>query len=124
MDYDRMDRIYIRDLLVRAIVGINPDERVNKQDVVLNVVLYADFRDAAASDDIARTVDYKALKKDLIAWTEASSYGLIETLADRAAAFILERDGVAACRVTVDKPAALRFARSVAAEVFRTRPVA
>jgi len=114
-----MDRIHIRDLLLRCIVGIYPEERCEKQDVVINITLECDCRPAAASDDIADAVDYKRLKKCVRTLVEGSAFNLIETLADRIARLCLERDGVTRATVTVDKPGALRFARSVAVEVTR-----
>ena len=61
-----LDRILIKDLLLRAIVGINDDERTNRQDVVINLVLEADTRPAARSDDIADAVNYRTVAKEVI----------------------------------------------------------
>jgi len=116
-----MDRILIKDLLVRCILGINPDERVEKQDVVINLDLWADLRDAGLSDDFQKTVDYRALKKRLIAEAEGSQYFLIEALAERLAALCLEHPLVQRVRVRVEKPTALRFARSVGVQITRRR---
>ena len=60
------DRIEIKDLLLRAIVGIKPDERVKKQDVLLNIVFATDIGAAAASDDIVETVNYRSVTKQII----------------------------------------------------------
>ena len=62
-----MDRIYIRDLLLRCIIGIYPEEREKPQDVVVNVVLEADLAEAARTDRIENTVDYKEVNKNIIA---------------------------------------------------------
>jgi D-erythro-7,8-dihydroneopterin triphosphate epimerase len=113
------DRIHVRDLAARCIVGIYPEERRAKQDIVLNLTLEGDFRRAAASDDIADAVDYKRLKKQVIAHVEGSRYQLIETLAQAVADICLSDPGVRRVTVTVDKPGALRFARSVAVEITR-----
>ena len=109
-----MDRIYIRDLALRCFIGVFPEERRGKQDVVINVVLECDHRPAARSDRLEDAVDYKALKKEIVA--------LVEALADRIAASCLENPRVARATVTVDKPGALRFARSVGVEITRERP--
>lgn len=116
------DRIHIRDLALRCVVGVYPEERRAKQDVVLNLTLGADFRRAARTDNLAHTVDYKAVKQQVIRLVENSAFQLIETLADRVARLCLAHPGVTSATVTVDKPGALRFARSVAVEVTRTRP--
>jgi FolB domain-containing protein len=114
-----LDRIHIRGLLVRCIVGINDDERVNKQDVRLSVTLHADLRGAGASDDIDDTVNYKGIKQRLFKMVEASEYFLIERLADEVARVCLADPRVKRADVVVDKPGALRFAESVAVEITR-----
>lgn len=116
-----MDRIYIRDLLLRCIVGIYPDERENKQDVIINIELWCDLSIPAASDRIEDTVNYKSVKKQIIHLVENSAFLLIERMAGEIANLCLGHPGVQQVRVTVDKPGALRFARSVAVEVVRSR---
>ena len=117
-----MDKIHIRDLAQRCIIGIYPDERREKQDIIINVTLECDsFSRAAASDDIADAVDYKQIKKRIIKLVDASSFNLIETMAEKIAQLCLEDSRVLQAQVTVDKPGALRFARSVAVEVTRRR---
>lgn len=116
-----LDRVYIRDLEVRCIVGIFPDERREKQDVIINIVLHADLREACRTDDIAATVDYKAVKKRVLALVENSSYQLVERLAQSIADVCLADIRVQRVEVTVDKPGALRFARSAAVSIVRDR---
>lgn len=120
----KLDRIYIRDLSVRCIVGINPDERVNKQDIVINLTLHADLRKAGQSDRLADTVDYKAVKRKVLALVEGSSFLLLERLAEAIAEACLAQAGVRRVRVLVEKPAALRFARTVGVEIVREGPAA
>jgi len=114
-----MDKIFIQDLLLRCVIGIFPHEREIKQDVILNLTLFADLRRAAETDDIADTVDYKMLKDRIVAFVEPSAFNLIESLAEGVARICLEQAGVAGVTVRVDKPGALRFARSVAVEIER-----
>ena len=84
-----MDKIIIRDLLLRGIVGINPDERKNKQDILLNMVIYADIRPAAESDNIADAVNYRSITKRIIRHVEESSDYLVEKLVTDIARIIL-----------------------------------
>lgn len=116
-----LDRIHIRELSARCIVGIYPEEREILQDVILNITLYADVRAACASDRIEDTVDYKGLKKKILAMVEGSSFFLIERLAEETARICLEDARVRRVDVAVDKPGALRFAKSVAVEIIRFR---
>jgi len=118
---DRVDCIYIRDLKFRCIVGINEDERIEKQDVVTNVTLWADLARACRSDNIDDTVDYKTLKKTILAMAERSHFLLVEALAQAIADLCLANEKVQQVKVCVEKPTALRFARTVGVEIVRTR---
>ena len=114
-----MDKIYIHDLTLRCIIGIYPHERHEKQDVVVNVMLECDLSEAGRTDRIEDTVDYKTLKKEIIRLVEGSAFNLIERLASEIARVCLAARGVRRVTVTVDKPGALRFTRSVAVEITR-----
>lgn len=116
-----LDQIHVRDLNLRCVVGIYPDERREKQDVGINITLWADLRLAAQTDRIEDTVDYKGVKKRIVAMVESSSFFLIERLAQAVADICLEDDRVKRVSVTIDKPGALRFARSVAVQITRAR---
>jgi dihydroneopterin aldolase/D-erythro-7,8-dihydroneopterin triphosphate epimerase len=115
------DRILIKDLLLRAIIGINPEERRNRQDVLINITLYADTRAAGLSDDIADAVNYRTMTKRVIALVEGSQFYLVEKMAAEIAVICLEDPRVERARVRVEKPGALRFARSVGIEIERGR---
>ena len=117
-----LDRIFIRDLLVRGIVGIKPEERSNRQDILVNVTMWADTRPAAASDDIADAVNYRTVSKAIIAHIEQSEPFLVERLAEDLVKLCFESDGrIEAVELTVEKPGALRFARSVGLTIYRER---
>jgi FolB domain-containing protein len=115
-----MDRILISDLLVRCIIGIGDDERKNKQDVLINLSLSVDLHKAGKSDRI-RARDYAALQKQIVAMAEGSQFLLVEALAEKIAELCLEHTAVYQARVRVEKPTALRFARSVGVEITRGR---
>ncbi|MBX3444630.1 MAG: dihydroneopterin aldolase [Planctomyces sp.] len=115
------DYIDIEGLLVRAIVGINPEERVNRQDVVIDLRLSVDLRQAAKSDSIEDAVNYRTLTKAVIAFVEASQFQLIEKLADEIARLCLSDPRVLRVRVRLQKPGAVRFARTVGVVLERGR---
>ncbi|KAF0221354.1 MAG: dihydroneopterin [Geobacteraceae bacterium] len=116
-----LDRIEIKDLLLRTIIGINDGERHDRQDVLINLVIYTDTRAAGRSDDLKDTLDYRALTKRVIGVVEESRFCLVERLAAEIAALCLEEPRVERVRVTVEKPGALRFARSVGVTLERGR---
>jgi FolB domain-containing protein len=113
------DRIVIRDLLARGILGVNDWEREQPQDILINLTLFADLRRAGASDDIADTVNYRTVTKGILAMVEASTRYTVEALAEDIARLCLAVPGVTRVLVRVEKPGALRFARSVGVEIER-----
>ncbi len=113
------DRIHLRDLLLRCIVGVNEEERGKRQDVVINLTLHADLRQACRSDRIEDTINYRTIKQAVIKEIEGRSFHLIERVGERVAEICLGSPGVRRVDVVVDKPGALRFARSVAVELTR-----
>ena len=118
---ERLDRIHIRDLLLRTILGVTPEERKDRQDVLINLILYLDTRPAGLSDDIRDAVNYRSVTKRVIQHVESSEYFLVEALAESIARLILTEFPVPRVRVCVEKPGALRFARSVGVEIERTQ---
>lgn len=117
-----MDQIIVKDLLIRGIIGINPEERVKKQDILINMVLYVDISPAAETDDINKATNYKAITKRIIEHVENSSDFLVEKLVTDIARLILaEYPDVQQARVRLEKPGALRYAKSVGIEIERTR---
>lgn len=116
-----LDRIEIHDLLLRCIVGINESERNNKQDVLINIIMWADTRPAARSDNIDDAVNYRTVTKQIIEHVEASQYFLVERLVERIADICLRDERVQQVQVSLEKPGALRFARSVGVTITRTR---
>ncbi len=115
------DRIIIKDLLLRAIIGINGDERVNRQDVLINLTIQTDTRAAGRSDDIADAVNYKAITKQVIELVETSQFFLVEKMAEEIARICLADSRVQRVCVRVEKPTALRFASSVGVSIERSR---
>lgn len=109
-----MTRIKVKNLLLRTYIGFNPEEQVNKQDVIINfeigTVIAPEVLSADAPDGI---LDYKAITKKVIALVQDGRFNLLEVLTRKIIDLILEDSKVNYARVEVDKPHALRFAESV-----------
>jgi len=116
-----MDKIHIKDLLLRTIIGINEEERRNRQDVLINIVMDVDMCRAGETDDIDDAVNYRTITKSIIKLVESSRFYLVEKLATEIAIICLRDPQVERVRVTVEKPGALRFARSVGVTIERGR---
>ncbi len=115
-----MNRIYIRDLVVNCIIGTEPKERIDKQDVCINIKMECDFINACESDCLDDTMNYKTLKDELVGVLAASKFLLIEKMAGEIAKRCLAHERVISVVVSVDKPGALTGARSVAVEIGRS----
>lgn len=116
-----MDKIIIKDLAARGIIGINDWERKKKQDILINIVIYADTRKAAETDDIAYSVNYRTVAKKALAHAETAERLTLEALAADLAQICLEEPGTQKVLVRVEKPGAVRFSKSVGVEIERTK---
>lgn len=114
------DRIIVRNLLVRGILGINPDERTSRQDILINLEIFTDIRVPASTDSIDDSLNYRSLTKAVIDHVESAEDLLVERLVTDVSNLILGQFGAQAVRVRIEKPGALRFAESVGIEIFRT----
>ncbi len=115
------DCVYIEELLVRTIIGINDWERRERQDVLISICMFTDTRAAGESDDIADALNYRSVAKRVIHLAETSHFYLVERLAEAIARVCIEEFGVPRVRVRVEKPGAVRFARTVGVTIERER---
>jgi len=108
-----MDIVFIRDLRVETVIGIYDWERKIRQTISLDIDMATDIRKAAGSDSIDDTLSYKTVAKRLIAFIEESEYELVEALAEKICAIILQEFNVPWVRLELHKPGAVRGSRSV-----------
>ncbi len=116
-----MDKVIIKDLLARGIIGVNDWEREQPQDILINITAFTDTRAAAKSDKLEDCVDYRALAKKVRGHAETARRFTVEALANDLAALCLQDKHVTRVVVRVEKPGAARFAHSVGVEVERER---
>lgn len=116
-----MDKIIIKDLLIRGIIGLNDWEREKKQDILINIVINTDIREAGKTDTIETSVNYRTIAKKIMAHAESIERFTVEALAEDIAKLCLEDDNAVNVRVRVEKPGAVRFAASVGVEIERAK---
>jgi dihydroneopterin aldolase len=116
-----MDKVFIEALEIETLIGIYDWERKIRQPLLFDLEMAFDNRKPAATDDIADTLDYKAVSKRLIQYVSASDFGLVETLAERCAELVLNEFGVQHVRLKLSKPGAVRGARAVGVIIERSR---
>lgn len=108
-------------LEAECVLGVYEEERGRGRPVTMDVALEVRTAEAAREDNFAKALNYERVEEDLRALAREGKFRLVETLAERAAAVCLGYEGVRRVRVRVEKPGALRHARTVAVEVERTR---
>ncbi|WP_016701715.1 dihydroneopterin triphosphate 2'-epimerase [Pseudomonas chlororaphis] len=108
-----MARIRVKDLCLRTFIGINEDEILNKQDVLINLTILYAAQEAVRDNDIDHALNYRTITKAIIAHVEGNRFALLERLTQEILDLIMANESVLYAEVEVDKPHALRFAESV-----------
>lgn len=108
-----MDIVYLKDLKIETVIGVYDWEREIKQTIILDLEMGFDIRQAAHSDDLADTLNYKAVAKRLIDFVGQSDFQLVESLAERCAQIIRDEFNVAWVRLRLNKKGAVRGATDV-----------
>lgn len=108
-----MDIIFLTDLRVETVIGIYDWERKIRQTVAIDLEMATDISKAAATDDIQYTLNYKSISDRLTEFVENSEYELIETMAEKIAAILIDEYSVQWVRLTLHKPGAISAAKDV-----------
>jgi FolB domain-containing protein len=116
-----MDKVVIKNILARGIIGIRDWERDHPQDILINIDIYTEEREQNAPDNIARCIDYSKVTKKVILHAQTAERFTVEALAEDIAQICLEDPRVLKTTVRVEKPGAVRFSESVGVEIERSR---
>ena len=116
-----MDHVIIEGLRTDTVIGVHDWEREIRQEVVVDVVMDYDCHDAGHSDHLSDALDYDTVSRRLLEIIGASRLQLIEALAERCAAMILEEFPVRQLKLTLRKPGAVAEAESVGVVIHRSR---
>lgn len=115
------DVVFIRGLRVEAVIGVHAWERAIRQVLVLDLEMQSDVRAAARHDRIADALDYEAVAGRVRALAQASSFQLVESLAECIATVLLKEFGIAWLRLRLAKPGAVDGAQDVGVLIERSR---
>jgi FolB domain-containing protein len=118
---DIMDKVIIKNLLVRGIIGVRDWERKRPQDILINITMHTDTQHAAESDNLSDCADYSTVSKKVQSYAESAGRFTVEALANDLARLCLNEANVQKVTVRVEKPSAVRFADSVGVEIERSR---
>lgn len=113
------DSIIIKNIESLCLIGINPDEKINPQPIIINLKLCTSFNKASQSDQIVDTIDYSKLVKSIKEFISISKYNLLETLGDKLAKKILENKKIKEVEIELIKPNALIKSENVSVFINR-----
>jgi dihydroneopterin aldolase len=108
-----MDIVFIRELQVETVIGVYDWERKVRQMISLDIDMATDIHKAATTDNIDDTLSYKTVAKRLIEFVEQSDFELVEALAEKICAIIIEEFKVPWVKLTLSKPGAVQGSRAV-----------
>lgn len=114
-------RVFVRDLLLDALIGIYPEERVKSQKILINLELWVAETPGEPPRSYDEVVCYELLVKRTKALLAEGHVDLVETLAEKLASLCLADERVLRTRVRVEKPEVIAEAAGVGVEIERRR---
>ncbi|MDO6685255.1 MULTISPECIES: dihydroneopterin aldolase [unclassified Agarivorans] len=116
-----MDKVFIKDLTVLATIGAYEWEKQIKQKLLIDLEMAWDNRPAAMSDDLSLALDYASVSQAVSDLVTQQPHELVETVAEKVAALILNKFSVPWVKVTINKPGAVPFASNVGVQIERSQ---
>ncbi|CAG8584448.1 3735_t:CDS:1 [Funneliformis caledonium] len=115
------DKIFVRDLKLNSIIGINPWEREEKQSVIVNLTIYPRHKAESDKDHVIKPHNYRTIVRTISKHVEESKYKTIEAFATSVARIVIMECKVNKITIRVEKPSALMFAASAGIEITRSQ---
>jgi FolB domain-containing protein len=116
-----MDKIILKDLSARGIIGVYGWERTKPQELLINIELFVDLKAAGRFDDISESVNYQIIANNVLQFIESANRFTVEALAADIAQLCLDDERVQQVLVRIEKPSVISFTRSVGVEITRSR---
>ena len=113
--------VFIKDFIIEEIIGFYKHEKEKKQKIIFNIVLDIDQNSLPDEKDIKSIVDYEKITNKLENLTKSKKYNFLESLAEDSFKEIFEDKRINSIKIKIEKPEAIKNARSVGVEVFKTR---
>ena len=110
-------KIVISQLACSALIGVHAYERVQKQPLSIDLELITAVDFGKQNDQIETVVDYSTICQNVLAWVEASSFELLESLTHYLLKQLLEDQRIQSVKLRASKPEAIAQAQSVAIEL-------
>ena len=113
--------VFIKDFIIEEIIGIHKHEKIKKQKIKFNIVLDVNQNLIPNEGDIKSIVDYEKITNKLKNLTKSKKYNFLESLAEDSFKEIFEDERINSVTIKIEKPEAIKKAKSVGVEVFKSR---
>jgi len=113
--------VFIKDFIIEEIIGIHEHEKIKKQKIKFNIILDVNKNSIPDEKDIKSIVDYEKITNKLENLTKSKKYNFLESLAEDSFKEIFEDERINSVTIKIEKPQAIKKAKSVGVEVFKTR---
>ena len=113
--------VFIKNFVIEEIIGIHEHEKIKKQKIKFNIILDVNKNSIPDEKDIKSIVDYEKITNKLENLTKSKKYNFLESLAEDSFKEIFEDKRINSATIKIEKPEAIKNAKSVGVEVFKTR---
>jgi len=113
--------VFIKNFIIKEIIGIHEHEKIKKQKIKFNIVLDVNQSSVPDEKNIKSIVDYEKITNKLENLTKSKKYNFLESLAEDSFKEIFEDNRINSVTIKIEKPEAIKNAGSVGVEVFKTR---
>jgi len=121
VDVSTLATIKIKQLRLRAFIGINEEEQQKPQDIIINVFMQYPVENAVLHKDIDHALNYRTINKKIISYVDTGRFLLLESLVEEVLTLVMADRQVCFAEVEIDKPHALRFTDSVSVTLSQRR---
>ena len=113
--------VFIKDLIIKEIIGIHKHEKLKKQKIKFNIVMDINQNTIPFERDVESIIDYEKITKKIINLTKKKKYNFLESLAEDSFKEIFEDKRINSIKIKIEKPEAIKNAGAVGVEVFKNR---
>ena len=113
--------VFIKNFVIEEIIGIHEHEKIKKQKIKFNIILDVNKSSIPDEQDIKSIVDYEKITNKLENLTKSKKYNFLESLAEDSFKEIFEDKRINSVAIKIEKPEAIKNAKSVGVEIFKTR---
>ena len=113
--------VFIKDFIIEEIIGVHEHEKIRNQKIKFNIILDVNKNSIPDEKDIKSIVDYEKITNKLENLTKSKKYNFLESLAEDSFKEIFEDERINSVTIKIEKPQAIKKAKSVGVEIFKTR---